>query len=69
MLAGLGLLHAQVRHFEVLVIEAVEQEVQKIRHDGLGSFALQQLYQIVVGGREELDKDLAYHAYPGLFNI
>ncbi len=44
---------------EVSVVEAVQQEIQQIRTDCLGALGLQKLYQIVVGKRQELNKDLA----------
>ena len=44
---------------EVAVVEAVEQEVNQVRHNGLGSLCLQKLYQMVVGSRQEFYQDLA----------
>ena len=66
---GFGFLHPQVGYLEVLVVEAVEQEVQKIRNYRLSALALQKLHQIVVGGGQEFHQDLAHHAYPWFFDI
>ncbi len=39
---GFGFLHSKFFYFEVLIIEAIEQEVQKIRNNSFGAFAFQQ---------------------------
>ena len=44
---------------ELRVVEAVHEEVHKVRDDSLGSLSLQQIDQMVVGRRQELDEDLA----------
>ena len=49
----------QILILEILVVEAVEQEVHEIRHDGLRPLALEQLHDMVVRERRELDEDLA----------
>ncbi len=46
---GFFLLRIQAFHLEVLVVEAVEQEVSKIRNNCFGSFLFQKIYQVVVG--------------------
>ncbi len=56
---GFFLFESKLFHLEVLVVEAVEQEVQKIRNNCLGSFAFQKIYQVVVGCRKEFDKDFS----------
>ena len=55
-------LRTQIFGLEVLVVEAVEQEVQQIRHDSLSTFGFQKFYQMVVGSREEFYQDLANDA-------
>ena len=54
-----GFLFAKVFCLEVCIVQAVHEEIQKIRTDCLGTLGLQKLYQIVVGKRQELHKDLA----------
>ena len=44
------------------VVEAVEQEVNQIRHDSFSTLGFQQIYQMVVGSRQEFYQDLAYNA-------
>ena len=62
-----GLLaHTQLLSLEVGVVEAVEEEVQKIGNDSLCSLAFQQIHQIVVGCGQKFDEDLADDADPGL---
>ena len=56
---GFFLFESKLFYLEVLVVEAVEQEVQKIRNNCLGSFAFQKIYQVVVGCRKEFDKDFS----------
>ena len=56
-------------HFEVLVVEAVLHEVDKVGNDRLSAFRLQQVYQVVVGSRKEFYKDLANHAHARFFDI
>ena len=53
----------QILILEVLVVEAVEQEVHEIRHDGLGTLALQELHDLVVGQRGELHQNFADDAH------
>ena len=50
---------AKIFVFVIVVVEAVLEEVQQIRHNRFGSFCLQKLYQVVVGRWEELNKNLA----------
>ena len=38
----------------------VLHKVDQIRNDCFGSLCLQQIYQMVVGGRQEFYQDLAY---------
>ena len=63
------LLESQMGDLEVLVVEAVLHKVDQIRNDCFGSLCLQQIYQMVVGGRQEFYQDLAYDTYTGLLNI
>ena len=46
--------------------QAVVEEIQHIRHHGLGPFSLQHLHQVVVGQWHILDQDLSHNAHPGL---
>ena len=46
--------------------QAIVEEVQHIRHHGLGSLSLQDFNQMVIGQGHILDQDLADHAHPGL---
>ena len=43
-----------------LIIESVLKEVEKIGHDCFGTFRFQEIYQIIIGGRGELDQYLTY---------
>ena len=54
------LLKSKVFYLEVLVIEAVAHEIDQIRYNGFGTFGFQKLCQMIVCGRQEFDKDLAY---------
>ena len=56
-------------HLKVLVIEAVQKEVQKIWHYCLCALTFQQLHQIVVGGRQEFHQNLTDHPHTGFFYI
>ena len=58
-----------MRDFEVLIIEAVLQEVDQVRYDSLCALCLQQVYQMVVRCREEFYKDLSDDADSWLFDI
>ena len=49
----------QILVFKILVVEAVEQEVHEIRHDSLRPLTLEQLHDMVVRKRRELDENLA----------
>ena len=64
-----GFLKSQFLYFEVLVVEAIEQEVQKIRNNRFSSFGFQKLHKVVVGGRKELYKNFSYHTDSWLFHI
>ena len=46
-----GALHSQVICLEVAVVEAVKQEIHEIRHNSFRTFRLQELHDVVVGGR------------------
>ena len=65
----LGFFHAKMRYLEVLVVETVQQEIQKIRNHCLCAFAFQKFHQVVVGCRQEFYKDLADYAYSWFLNI
>ena len=56
-------------YFEILVIEAVEQEVQKIRNNSLSTFGFQKVYQMVVGSRQEFYQDFTNNTDTRLFDI
>ena len=58
-----------MRYLEVLVVEAVLHEVDQIRNHCLSAFCLEQLNQVVVGCREEFDKDLTDYTDTGLLDI
>ena len=58
-----------MRYFEVLVVEAVLHEVDQVGNDRFGSLCFQQVYQMVVGSRQEFYKDLADHAHARLLDI
>ena len=52
---------------KVLVIEAVEQEVHKIRHHGFSPFFFKEFNNVVVGKRRELYEDFSYDSNLRLF--
>ena len=56
-------LSAQVICFKVAVVEAVEQEVQQIRHYGLCALCLQQFHYMVIGKRGELHKNFTDNSH------
>ena len=56
----------QVFLLEIIIIEAVEEEVGQVRNDGLGSFGFEKFHQVIVGGRQELHENFADDADPGL---
>ncbi len=63
------LLKPRLSALKLCVVEAVEQEVHKIRDNSFGTFGFQQVCQIVVGCRKEFDKNLTDYANTRLFNI
>ena len=54
---------------EIVVVEAVKQEVHQIRHHGFRSFGFQKLYDMVICQGREFDKDFSYDSYLWLFDI
>ena len=64
-----SLLKAQFLMLEVLVVEAVEKEIQKIWYDCFGSFIFQKLYKVVVCSWKEFDKNLSDNADTRLLYI
>ena len=64
-----GLLHSQMGNFEVLIVEAVEQEVEKIRNNCFGAFTFQKLCQMIVGSRKEFNKDFSNDSNTWLLDI
>ena len=60
---GRRFFHTQFFCFEIAVVEAVEQEVNEIRHNSLCTFGFQKFNQMVVGSRKEFDQNLAYDTY------
>lgn len=66
---GSGLLLAQMLCLEIVVVEAVKQEVHQIRHHGFRSFGFQKLYDMVICQGREFDKDFSYDSYLWLFDI
>ena len=54
---------------EVAVVEAVQQEVHKIRHYSLGTFFFKQFHYMVVCKRREFNKDFSDYTYSWLFDI
>ena len=52
---------------KVLVVEAVEQEIHKIRHHGFSPLFFKKLHNMVVGKRRELYKDFSYDSNLRLF--
>ena len=56
-------------NLEVLVVEAVEQEVQEIRDNSFGSFTFQEVYQVVIGSRKEFDENFADNADTRFLNV
>lgn len=67
--AGGGGFGSQVFCLEIAVIEAVEQEIQQIRHYGLRTFRFQQLHEIIIGKRGELHKDFSYNSHSGFLQV
>ena len=58
----LGLFESKIFYLKVLIIEAVAHKINQIRYNCLSAFRLQKLCKMIVCGRQELDKDLAYDA-------
>ena len=56
-------------NFEVLIVEAVEQEVEKIRNNCFGAFAFQKLCQMIVGSRKEFNKDFSNDSNTRFLNV
>ena len=65
----LGFLESKLFNLEILVVEAVADKVDKIRNNRFCPFCLQKICQVVVGSRQELDKDLTYDTNARLFLI
>ena len=65
----LGFLESKLFNFEILVVEAVADKVDKIRNNRFCPLCLQKICQVVVGSRQELDKDLTYDTNARLFLI
>ena len=61
--------HAKLFRLVNLVVEAVEHEINQIRHHGLSALRFQKLHQMVVAGGRELDQNLAHDAYAGFLQI
>ena len=66
---GFFLFESKLFNLEVLVVEAVEQEVQEIRDNGFGSFTFQEVYQVVIGSRKEFDENFADNADTRFLNV
>ena len=60
---------AQMLRLVDLIIEAVQHEIQQIRHHGLRSLAFQKFYQVIVARRGEFYQYLAYNAHSGLLDV
>ena len=56
-------------NFEVLIVEAVEQEVEKIRNNCFGAFTFQKLCQMIVGSRKEFNKDFSNDSNTRFLNV
>ena len=54
---------------EGLIVEAVEDEVQKLRLDSLSALALQKLNQMVVCGGRVLDQNLTDNSDLRFFHV
>ena len=65
----LGLFEAKFLNLEVLVVEAVADKVNKVRNNRFCAFCFQKICQMVVGSRQELDKDLTYDTNARFFLI
>lgn len=65
----LGFLESKLFNLEVLVVEAVADKVNKVRNNRFCAFCFQKICQMVVGSRQELDKDLTYDTNARLFLI
>ncbi len=65
---GGRLLHSQMGMLEVGVVEAVQQEVYKIRHNSLCALMLKEIHQVIICSREELDEDLSDYADTSAFS-
>ena len=63
----LGFLESKLFNLEILVVEAVADKVDKIRNNRFCPLCLQKICQVVVGSRQELDKDLTYDPTRGFF--
>ena len=53
----------------IVVVETVHEEVQKIRHNSLGSLCLKQVNQVIVGRWQELYKYLTDYTDPRLLDV
>ena len=53
------LLEAKVLHLEIRIVEAVAEEINQIRHNRLRTFTFEQLRQMVIRRRKELNENLA----------
>lgn len=60
---------AKLLYLEILVVEAIKEKVQKVRHNSLCAFAFQKVYQVVVGCRKEFHENFSYDTDAGFFNI
>ena len=56
-------------HLEILIVEAVQKEVQKIWNDSFGAFTLQKIHQMIIGGREEFYQNFSNYTYAGFLDI
>ena len=61
--------HAKLVCLELVVVQAVEQEVEKIRYDRLCALGFEQLREVVVRLGVELDEDLSDDADARLFHV
>lgn len=56
-------------NFEVLIVEAVEQEIKKIRNNCLSPFAFKKLCQMIVGSRKEFNQDFSNDSNTRFLNV
>ena len=57
-----SLFKTEIFEFKVLIIETVTHKVQKVRNYCFRALFFQKFHQIIVGGGEELYKNLSYYA-------